>query len=187
MRIPADRERMGFEPQRFLSRSTVIEHLDVLERAGFVRRIGEEHVADQQGMVAFIEDVSDLAKLRAVIEVDVESTHAARPQPGLELPAPPRLVIVGGTEAGRAFGLGSSGPWELGRAPACDVALTHDPHVSRSHVSISRTQGGHVARVVDAAKNPVWVDFARVDPGSSVVLRPGSILTVGATTLVLQS
>lgn len=187
LKVPAARERTGFERQRFLGRSTIIEHLEVLEKAGLVRRVGEQYVVDQQGMVVFLQDVSDLAKLRALIEVDVESTRPSRAISADALPPAPRVVIVGGPQAGRAFALAGRGPWEIGRAPTCDIALSHDPHVSRLHVSITQASTGHEARVVEAAKNAAWVDFARLEPGSSCPIRSGSILSVGATTLVLQS
>lgn len=187
LRIPASRERTGFESQRFLGRSTVISHLEALLEAGFVRRVGEEHVVDQQGMVAFLQDLSDLAKLRALIEVDVESTRPSRPLAVAAMPPMPRLVIASGSEAGRAFSLAGEGPWEVGRAPSGDVPLTHDPHVSRLHVVVERDEEGFVANVANVAKNAAWVDFVRLEPGSSARVRSGSIVTVGATTLVLQS
>lgn len=187
IRVSAGRDRAGFESQRFLGRSTVIEHLDVLESAGLVRRIGEQYAVDQQGMVTFLQDLSDLAKLRALIEVDVESTRPSRPPSAGTLAPTPRLVIVSGPEAGHAFGLGGDGPWELGRAPTCAIALGHDPHVSRLHVLITRGPNGYTAQVPDVAKNPAWVDFARVEPGASSSVRAGSIVSIGVTTLVFQS
>lgn len=187
VRVPAGRARAGFEPQRFLGRSTVIEHLEVLVQAGLVRRVGEEYVVDQQGMVALLQDLGALAKLRALIEVDVESTRPAKPPLDAELPPTPRLTIVSGPEAGRAFGLVGDGPWELGRAPGCDIPLPHDPHVSRLHVLVARAADGFTVRVADVAKNAAWVDFARMEPGALAAVRPGAVVTVGATTLVLQS
>lgn len=187
LKVAAARERTGFEAQRLLGRSTVISHLDVLEQAGLVRRVGEEYVVDQQGMVAFLQDLSDLAKLRALIGVDVESTRPTKPFAGAAMPPAPRLVIASGPEAGRAFALSGAGPWEVGRAPACHAPLTHDPHVSRLHVLVRREADGFVVAVADVAKNAAWVDFERLEPGASVRARSGSIVTVGATTLVLQA
>lgn len=187
VRVAAARERAGFEPQRFLSRSTVIEHLELLVRAGLVRRIGEQYVVDQQAMVAFLQELGDLARLRALIEVDVEATRATKAAAPAPLPPGPRLVLVGGTETGRAFELAGAGPWRIGRSPGSAVPLTHDPHVSRTHVTLERDGEGYRAVVSEAAKNPALVDFAPVAPGASARLQAGSILSVGATLLVLQA
>lgn len=187
LRVPAGRERSGFESERHLGRTTVLEHLDVLREAGLVRRVGDAYVVDQQGMVAFLQDLSDLGRLRAVIEVDVESTRVATaPRAPLQPPEAPRLVLVGGPEAGHAFAVHGAGPWRIGRSSSCEVPLAHDPHVSRIHASLVRTDAGLVVRVEPGAKNGALIDFAMVDPGNEARVRNGSILVVGATTLVLQ-
>lgn len=187
LRIPAGRERSGFGSERHLGRTTVLEHLDVLREAGLVRRVGDAYVVDQQGLVAFLQDIGDLGRLRAVVEVDVESTRAAAAPRQETPPALPRLVLVGGPESGRAFAVHGEGPWRIGRAPPCEVPLRHDPHVSRVHASLTRSGEAFSLRVEEAAKNGAVVDFATVPAGSSAPLRTGSILVVGATTLVLQS
>lgn len=187
LRVRAPSERAGLIAERFLGRSTLIEHLDMLVEAGLVRRVGEAFVTDQQAMVALLQDVSELARLRALIEVDVEVTRAA-PIPQLQpLPPLPRVLIANGPAAGRAFGFEGPGPWRLGRGSECEVALPHDPHVSRVHVVIEKGAEGFIARVSAVAKNPVFVDFAQLVPGDSAPMRPGTLLSLGATLLVLQA
>jgi hypothetical protein len=187
LRIRAVGERAGLDAERFLGRTTLIEHIDVLEEAGLVRRIGETYATDQQAVVALLQDLGDLARLRALVEVDVEVTRAA-PTPSVQpLPRLPRVLVANGPEAGRAFGLEGAGPWRVGREKECEVALAHDPHVSRVHVIIERDGDGFVARVAPQTKNPVFVDFAQLAAGEPARLRAGALLSVGATALVLQA
>lgn len=186
LRVRATGERAGFDAQRFLGRSTVIEHLDILEAAHLVRRVGEAYVVDQQEMVAFLQDLGDLARLRAIVEVDVETTRPTVGPPSRPLVPPPRLLIVNGPKAGQAFALTGAGPWRVGRDASCEVALAHDPHVSRLHVTLSREEGGLLVESSMTAKNAALVDFAPLEPGQRVPVRPGSILGVGATSLSVQ-
>jgi len=187
LRIRAAGERAGLDAERFLGRTTLIEHLDVLAEAGLVRKIGETYATDQQAVVALLQDLGDLARLRALVEVDVEVTRPA-PAPLLQaLPRLPRVLVANGPAGGRAFGLEGKGPWRVGRGAECEVPLVHDPHVSRVHVSIERDGGGFLARVAPSAKNPVLVDFTQVVPGGSVRMPAGALLSVGATLLVLQA
>lgn len=187
LRIRAAGERAGLLAERFLGRTTIIEHLDVLEAAGLVRRVGDLYVVDQQAMVALLQDLGDLARLRALVEVDVEVTRAAPAPLAQPLPRLPRVLVANGPMAGRGFALEGAGPWRMGRGAECEVALAHDPHVSRVHATLERSPSGHVVRVASAAKNPVFVDFAQVAPGEVADVRAGALLWVGATLLVLQA
>ncbi|HWH08054.1 MAG TPA: FHA domain-containing protein [Candidatus Thermoplasmatota archaeon] len=187
LRVRAAGGRAGMEAERFLGRSTVIEHLDLLTEAGLVRRVDDAYAVDQQGMVAFLQDLGALARLRAVVEVDVESTLAAPSPSNQPVAAPPRLVVANGPEAGRAFALHGPGPWRVGRLSACEVPLVHDPHVSRLQATLHREGGAFVVEVAPSAKNVARVDFADAAPGARVPLRSGSVLGLGATALVLQA
>lgn len=187
IRARAANERAGFGPDRTVGRTTVIEHLDVLEKADLVRRVGDSFVVHQQGLVAVLQQLGELARLRALIEVDVEATRASPAPASQPLPIWPRVLVVNGPDAGRAVALQGAGPWRIGRGSECEVSLTHDPHVSRVQAEILRATVGFRLRVNDASKNPVFVDFARVDPGASSDVRSGSALSVGATMLVLQT
>ncbi|HVM45203.1 MAG TPA: FHA domain-containing protein [Candidatus Thermoplasmatota archaeon] len=187
VRVRAAGERAGLGAERFLGRSTVIEHLDVLMEAGLVRRIGDSYVTDQQAMVALLQDLGELARLRALVEVDVEVTRAAAAPAVQPLPHLPRALVANGPDAGRAFALTGSGPWRVGRGADCELSLPHDPHVSRLHVTLELAPPGFLVRVASAAKNAVFVDFAQLPPGESLAVRPGALLLVGATLLALQA
>lgn len=186
IRVRAAGERAGLGAERVVGRSTVIEHLDVLERAGLVRRLGESYAVDQQAMVALLQDLGDLARLRALVEVDVEVTRAGPRPTAQPLPNLPRVLLANGPDAGRGIALEGAGPWRIGRGADCEVSLGHDPHVSRVHVTLEKAEGAFAAHVSSAAKNPVFVDFAQVAPGEAMPLRVGALLSVGATLLVLQ-
>ncbi|HET6404820.1 MAG TPA: FHA domain-containing protein [Candidatus Thermoplasmatota archaeon] len=186
LRVRAARERAGLDAGRTVGRPTVIEHLDVLEGAGLVRRVGDAYAVDQQGVVALLQDLGELARLRALIEVDVEATRIAPPPAIQPLPVWPRALIANGPSAGRAIALDGAGPWRLGRGAECEVSLGHDPHVSREHATLEREGTGFVVRVSPQAKNPLFVDFVPVEPGARAAARGGSLLLVGATLVVLQ-
>lgn len=186
IRVHAAGERAGLGASRFLGRTTVIEHLDVLEEAGLARRIGDAYALDQQGMVALVQEIGELARLRAIVEVDVDTTRVAAPPAHAPLPLLPRLLVANGPLAGRAYALAASGPWRIGRGAECEVSLAHDPHVSRVQATLSHKDGAFVLEVAAGAKNPVHVDFSAVEPGARAPVRPGSLLSVGATVLALQ-
>ena len=187
IRVRAASERAGLGADRTVSRTTVIEHLDVLEEAGLVRRVGDSYAVDQQGVVAVLQEIGELARLRALVEVDVEATRVT-PSPGAQpLPVWPRILVASGPGAGRAVALKGEGPWRIGRGSECEVALQHDPHVSRVHAELSRIGGQFAIQVSGTSKNPVFVDFALLAPGARAELRDGSALSVGATMLVLQA
>lgn len=187
VRVRAAGERAGLGADRFVARTTVIEHLQVLEEAGLVRRVGDAFAVDQQAMVATLQELGMLANLRALVEVDVETTLAAPQPPKEPLPPMPRLLFGNGPQSGRGVALHGAGPWRVGRTPDCDVPLTHDPHVSRHQMTLERVEGGFRCHVAASVRNPVLVDFERVPPGGSCGLRAGSVLLVGATLLVLQA
>lgn len=186
LRVKAAAERAGLGAERILGRSTVIEHLDTLQDAGLVRRLGETYVTDQQAVVALLQDLGDLARLRALVEVDVEVTRTAPAPLAQPLPVLPRLLVANGPAAGRAVAIEGAGPWRMGRGSECEIALAHDPHVSRVHATLARDAEGFVLRVEPTAKNPVFVDFASIPAGSAARVRPGALISIGATLLVLQ-
>lgn len=186
IRVHAAAERAGLGAERVLGRSTVIEHLDILEAAGLVRRIGDSYAVDQQGMVAFLQDLGALARLRAIVEVDVEATREAK-EPTVEPAiAPPRALVANGPDAGRAFTLAGPGPWRIGRGAECEIVLAHDPHVSRVHATLRRAADGFTIDVARAAKNPLFVDFRAWPPGATAPAHAGAVVLVGASLLALQ-
>lgn len=187
LRVRAAGERAGLGAERFLGRTTLLEHLDIMTDAGLVRRIGDDYATDQQAVVALLQDLGELARLRALVEVDVEETRPSSAPAVQPLPVFPRVLVLNGPEAGRAVALRGHGPWRLGRGSECEVALAHDPHVSRVHAELARRGEAYTLRVSESAKNPIFVDFARLAPGAAQDVRAGSVLSVGATLVALQA
>lgn len=189
LRIPAEEDRGGLHPERLLSRTTLIEHLDVLEQAGLVDRLPEDagFVISQQDVFALVDSLGRLASIRPVVQVDVEVTRpSAQRTPGA-LPAPPRLVLVGGPAEGQGFALQGKGPWLVGRGAGAEVRLDYDPHVSRLQLRVQRATQGFVVEALRESTNPARLDFESLRPGHPVALRPGAVLAVGASRLVFQS
>lgn len=186
VRLRAGEERQGFSADRILSRPAIVQHLQVLEEVGLVKRVGEGYVVDQATMFDVVQELGGLARIRAVRGIDVDTTREARPAPPATLPPPPRLVVVGGPDEGHAFRLDGRGPWTLGRGDACDVRLVLDPGVSRLQATLHKLPTS-VQIEAAATKNPVTVDYAPLQPGFRRTLAPGSVVGVGGTRVVYQA
>ncbi|MCU4185602.1 FHA domain-containing protein [Acidiferrimicrobium sp. IK] len=87
--------------------------------------------------------------------------------------------VVGGPDIGREFAV-PAGTSIIGRERGCEVQLT-DPLVSRQHAKLHVTD---VAEVVDLGSANGLV--AAGSPVDRLVLRPGTALTVGDTTLSVE-
>jgi DNA-binding transcriptional ArsR family regulator len=190
LRIPAEGERGGLHAERLLSRTTLIEHLDVLTDAGLVERLDSEggFVVNQQALFSVVEDFGRLTRIQPVVKVDVDVTRPTQSRAAESLPGGPRLVLVGGPREGQAFPLRGAGPWTVGRAPDAEVRLDYDPHVSRAQVVVRRDATG--ACSVEASKdatNPARVNFTELRPGLPHPLHPGTIISAGASRLVFQA
>jgi hypothetical protein len=94
----------------------------------------------------------------------------------------PTLVVLDGPDAGTPLPL--RGDQVIGRGRSARLRLI-DPATSRRHARLRLLPGG--ATVEDlGAKNGLRVNGVRVEPGP-IPLRPGDVLTVGATSLAYQS
>lgn len=188
LRIPAEEDRGGLHPERLLSRTTLIEHLDVLQEAGLVERLPGDagFVVNQQNVFAMVEALGRLARIRPVVEVDVEVTRPQAKAPAPEQPTGPRLVLAHGPREGHAFPLGGDGPWMVGRHANADVRLDYDPHVSRQQVVLRKERGGFVVEALRESTNPSRLNFHELAPGHAVPLPAGAVLSVGASRLVFQ-
>ena len=72
-------------------------------------------------------------------------------------------------------------PVRIGRAIDCDLVLD-DPHVAAHHATLAlREDGVHVEPA--ASVNGVRLGRAAIAPGSTPLLPPSSVMTLGATTL----
>jgi predicted component of type VI protein secretion system len=73
----------------------------------------------------------------------------------------------------------------VGRAPACEVQLDYDPYLSGEHCSLERAGEGFAVR--DAgSRNGTWVNWVQLPRRGAQVLKPGDVLGVGRSLLVLQ-
>lgn len=187
VRLRAGEEKRGFSADRILSRPAIVQHLQVLEEVGLVRKVGEGYVVDQATMFEVVQELGGLARIRAVRGIEVDATREARPAPAAALPPPPRLVVVGGPDEGRGHRLEGRGPWTLGRGEGCDVRLALDPGVSRLQATLHRLPTSVQVEAVAASKNPATVDYAPLQPGLRRTLAPGAVLGVGGTRLVYQA
>ncbi|MDH5490994.1 MAG: sigma 54-interacting transcriptional regulator [Myxococcales bacterium] len=97
-------------------------------------------------------------------------------------PAAPRLsLLMGRGRDARLFRL-RPGPFFVGAAGENDLQIA-DPTVSGRHCRLDISREGVLVRDL-ASRNGTWVGSARID---SARLRPGAILRVGRTELVLIS
>lgn len=90
----------------------------------------------------------------------------------------PRLVVLGGAEAGRAYAL-SKESVSLGRDAGNDIVISWDPAVSRRHAVVSAHNGSYM--IADqGSSNGTFVNGVRVDESA---LQAGDVVTVGQTQL----
>jgi DNA-binding NtrC family response regulator len=87
------------------------------------------------------------------------------------------VVVEQGPSTGRSIVLGAD-PMVFGSDPACGLVIT-DPHVSRRHAEIARTEEGHVLRDL-GSKNGTFVGRLAV---KEVTLTSGAEIRVGTSTL----
>lgn len=92
--------------------------------------------------------------------------------------AGPRLVVLGGAEAGRAYPLGKES-MSLGRDAGNDIVISWDPAVSRRHAVVSVQSGGYM--IADqGSSNGTFVNGVRIIESA---LQAGDVVTVGQTQL----
>jgi len=93
------------------------------------------------------------------------------------------LVVTEGAGAGRRIPLAAGASVQVGRDPACELALD-DERVSRRHLHIGA--GSRSVQLTDlGSSNGTYVDGDRVT--GTVTLKPGQIITVGDTTLTVRA
>lgn len=88
-----------------------------------------------------------------------------------------RLICVQGPYAGQSFLL-SHAPTTLGRAAECDIALSADTSVSRSHARITYAESRHLIGD-NGSSNGTFVNGARV--AGARPLSPGDTIQLGDT------
>ena len=89
------------------------------------------------------------------------------------------LRVLSGAEAGKAHPL-KQGTYVVGKAPTCDIVLS-DKAVSRQHLKLE-VHDEHVVATDLGSHNGSFVEGLRF---TAMELRPGSVITLGATELKL--
>lgn len=197
IRIMTSPEDSG-APGRPISRQAVAYHLQPLRKFGLVERMGddadagrERYVLNHERLFALIDELRSLARLRPLgtpvasmgQTLDKSSSRAGA------LPPPPRLVVTYGREDGVAYPLhGSAGKtWQIGRSAQCEIRLDYDPYLSGRNTIVERTTDEFMVRDLPNNRNGTWINWIRLPIGGAMKLRPGDVLMVGRTTLVLQT
>jgi signal transduction histidine kinase/ActR/RegA family two-component response regulator len=108
--------------------------------------------------------------------VELSLTHTLAPV-ALSNAATARLILLEGAQPGRHWTLGAQAL--IGRCSGADIAL-EDTLVSREHVTISRDEGGWLARDL-GSRNGTFVNGRRIDVHR---LRYGDRLAVGQSILL---
>ena len=190
---PARRSR-DRDPDRSLSRHAIEVHLAKMEELGLVHA----RTATREGRDV-VEYVSNPARLFVVID-ELRRVSLLRGQPGMNtasgdddatvpppvLPPGPCLVLVNGPLEGAVFALEGKGPWLVGRERGLDVALAHDPFVSKENTVLTRDGAALVATDAPGSRNGTRVNWRDLPPGGSARLRPADVLGVGRSLLVYR-
>ena len=100
-------------------------------------------------------------------------------------PGRSRLTWVDSDGRVRHRELPGSGRLVVGRDPAADVAILHDPAVSRAHAAIV-VDGGRPAAVDLGSRNGTFRNGERIG-ADAVPLRPGDLLRCGGTVIAMAS
>lgn len=176
-----------------ITRQALKKHLDAMEGAGLVvasaSRRGPlratEYRANPSGLFAFKENVLGLAvqtDAGASVPVHTLPTRAER-APGIAAGA--GLLLVHGDQPGRWFALEGRATAILGRDPKAEVALSYDPFASARHALLRHGPTGWTLTDLNST-NGTRVNLRRIVPGETVPVRPGDLLTIGRSHLLLR-
>jgi pSer/pThr/pTyr-binding forkhead associated (FHA) protein len=91
------------------------------------------------------------------------------------------LIVAEGIREGTRYTVGK-GTTSIGRGSLCDIILL-DSAVSREHARI--TKRGERFFIYDVGStNGTFVDNTMIDPGERVLLKSGTVISIGETRLV---
>lgn len=93
------------------------------------------------------------------------------------------LIVVEGADKGAHHAVGK-GTTLIGRASSCDVILA-DPAVSRRHADITAQADRFLIRDVGSTSG-TFVDGERLEPFKGALLHPGSVISMGTTSLLFK-
>lgn len=176
-----------------ITRQALKKHLDALEAVGLVvsrtSRRGAlpatEFAANPTGLFALKENVLAIA---VTVDPSTLPPQATRPTEGPTGRAPTNaagLLLVHGDQRGRWFPLGPKLSWILGRDARADISLPYDPFASARHAMLRRGQNGWTITDLHAT-NGTHVNFRPIPEGETVDVRPGDLLTIGKSHLLLR-
>lgn len=186
--------RGGVEnPDRAMSKQAVQAHLEKLLETGLVHTETRDvegrslkcYVSNAQRLYSLVEDLRHLVArhtehIPAGDETGTMASPAAR-----KAAQGPRLVLVHGVYEGRAYPLEGDGAWLIGRRKDNPIALDYDPFVSSEHARVRREGNGFVVEDVPASKNGTLLNWTLLPKGGSARLRPGDVVGVGRSLLVM--
>lgn len=97
--------------------------------------------------------------------------------------APGTLTVTSGALAGTSVPLRAAGV-VIGRAPECSLVLTDD-YASGRHVKVYATAQGWLVEDLGST-NGTLLDDVTLPPHDPAPIRPGSVLTIGRTSIELR-
>lgn len=174
-----------------VSREGVRQHLSRLRELGVVRRRegpggAHEYLVDQGSLFALTEEIRSLGRLRPSERWLTETMHGTPPQ-GPSEPEGPRLVVVHGVEEGAWHPLPGDGPaWTVGRAPGCEVALPHDPYISRRNTRVERSEEGYRVRDLPDSRNGTALNWNPLPEDEPAALEHGDVVGIGRSLLLFR-
>lgn len=194
----------GTRPERIITRQAVRNHLEKLMEVGLVRvRLSErkgqkgrksvqEYLVDHARLFAVVDELRKLSLIESRVESDPYMTSVLASAGPLVWPDGPKVVVVRGTQEGKALPLLPSAlapprGWVIGRSPRCSVRLEYDPYISTENSEIVPEPGGGY-RLMDlrTSRNGTFLNWQRLPIGGEVKLRGGDIIGVGRSLLLFR-
>ena len=182
-------------PDRAMSKQSVQAHLDKLLETGLIHTETREvegrdlkcYVSNAQRLYTLVEDMRHLCARHTQHIPAGDETGTMRAPAARAGAAGPRLLLVHGVYEGRAYALDGEGPWTIGRRRGLPIALDYDPFVSSEHALVRREGNAFVVEDMPASKNGTLVNWAPVPKGVAAKVRPGDVIGVGRSLLVMAA
>lgn len=191
--LPPSRSDGAGGGERTITRQAVRSHLQHLLDLGLVREVeaegtGQRFIVDHSRLFALMERMREIASVKATMPVEEQTmnlTDGSRTQ----LPACPHLALVRGVHEGRVFPLEAKGEtrrWLLGRQRDADVCLDYDAYVSSEHAEVLQQEDQHYLRDLPVNRNGTFLNWQRLQPGSTAPLKAGDVVGVGRSLLIFR-
>lgn len=190
VRISPRRSGPGENPERPVSRPTLLAHLEKLMETDLVRlegagiRGGQRYHANPARLFAIVEELRRLSLRYAGKGATGDATEMLDLQASPDDVRGPRLVLVHGVYEGQAYALEGEGPWKLGRRKGHAVWLDYDPYVSLDNAEVRREASGFVVADLPGSRNGTRVNWRPLRESEPRTLKPGDVIGVGRSLLV---